>query len=94
VGWITVKGRAIMEQLITSLNTAVPQELRQVITLGPTLKKRAADILAYFDRPGISNGPTEAINGLIELARRGARGFRDPDNYRLRMLLIGGGLRL
>jgi hypothetical protein len=31
---------------------------------------------------------------LIELARRVARGFRDPHNYRLRMLLIGGGLRL
>ena len=29
-----------------------------------------------------------------ELARHVARGFRDPDNYRLRMLLIGGGLRL
>jgi len=23
--------------------------------------KRAGDILAYFDRPGTSNGPTEAI---------------------------------
>jgi transposase len=37
-------------------------------------------------------GGTEAINGLIELHRRVARGFRDRDNYRLRMLLIGGGL--
>jgi hypothetical protein len=35
---------------------------------------------------------TEAVNGLIELHRRVARGFRNPDNYRLRMLLIGGGL--
>lgn len=34
----------------------------------------------------------ESINGLIELARRIARGFRNRDNYRLRMLLIGGGL--
>ena len=34
------------------------------------------------------------INGLIELARRVARGFRNRENYRLRMLLIGGGLRL
>ncbi|TPV21031.1 transposase, partial [Arthrobacter agilis] len=31
-------------------------------------------------------------NGLIELHRRVARGFRNRDNYRLRMLLIGGGL--
>ena len=30
-------------------------------TLGRTLKTRAVDVLAYFDRPGTSNGPTEAI---------------------------------
>jgi hypothetical protein len=29
----------------------------------------------------------------IELHRRIARGFRNHDNYRLRMLHIGGGLR-
>jgi transposase len=39
---------------------------------------------------GASNGGTEAVNGLIELHRRIARGFRNPENYRLRMLLIGG----
>jgi len=46
----------------------------------------------YFDTDGASNGGTEAINGLIELHRRIARGFRNLENYRLRMLLIGGGL--
>ena len=50
--------------------------------------------LGYFTTGGANNGGMEAVNGLIELARRVARGFRDPDNYRLRMLLIGGGLRL
>ena len=34
------------------------QALTEVITLGRTLKKRADDVLAYFDRPGTSNGPT------------------------------------
>ena len=43
---------------------------------------------------GANKGGTESINGLIELARRVARGFRDPDNYRLRMLLNAGGLGL
>ena len=47
---------------------------------------------AYFATGGANNGGTEAINGLIELHRRIARGFRNRDNYRLRMLLIGGGL--
>jgi transposase len=41
---------------------------------------------------GASNGGTEAVNGLIELHRRIARGFRNRESYRLRMLLIGGGL--
>ena len=35
---------------------------------------------------------TEAINGIIELGRRTARGYRNPTNYKLRMLLITGGL--
>ena len=48
--------------------------------------------MAYFDTGGASNGPTEAINGIIELGRRTARGYRNPTNYKLRMLLIAGGL--
>lgn len=35
-----------------------------------------------------------ATNGLIEMHRRLARGFRNRGNYRLRMLLIAGGLYL
>jgi len=40
----------------------VPAALTEAITLGRTLKKRAVDVLAYFDQPGTSSGPTEAIN--------------------------------
>jgi Transposase len=35
-------------------------------------------VLAYFDRPGTSNGPTEAINGRLEHLRGSALGFRNP----------------
>ena len=35
---------------------------------------------------------TEAINGIIELGRRIAKGYCNPTNYQLRMLLIAGGL--
>ena len=48
--------------------------------------------LGYFDTDGASNGGTEAVNGLIELHRRIARGLRNRESYRLRMLLIAGGL--
>ena len=34
------------------------------------------------------------FNGIIELHRRIARGYRNPDNYRPRMLLVAGGLLL
>ena len=61
--------------------TASPAALTELITLGRTLKKRAADVLAYFDRPGTSNGPTEAINGRLEHLRGSALGFRNLTNY-------------
>jgi len=55
------KGRELMTKLIESVSHGVPAALPEVITLGRTLKRRAADVLAYFDRPGTSNGPSEAI---------------------------------
>jgi transposase len=71
----------------------VPKALREVITLGRTLKRRAGDILAYFDHPGTSNGPTEAINGRLEHLRGSALGFRNLTNYVARSLLEAGGFR-
>ena len=55
------------------------------------LRTWRSELLGYFATGGANNGGTEAINGLIELHRRLARGFRNRDNYRLRMLLVGGG---
>lgn len=49
-------------------------------------------LLAHFNTDGASNGGTETINGIIELGRHIARGFRNFEHYRLRMLLITGGL--
>ena len=77
------KGRDLMEKVIAAVSTGVPRALREVITLGRTLKKRAGDVLAYFDRPGTSNGPTEAINGRLEHLRGSALGFRNLTHYRL-----------
>jgi transposase len=87
------KGRQLMEKLIGSLSHGVPKALSEVITLGRTLKQRAADVLAYFDRPGTSNGPTEAINGRLEHLRGSALGFRNLTNYIARCLLETGGFR-
>jgi transposase len=87
------RGRERMARLIDSISHGVPAELTEVITLGRTLNKRAADVLAYFDRPGTSNGPTEAINGRLEHLRGSALGFRNLTNYIARSLLETGGFR-
>jgi transposase len=87
------RGRTLMQQLIDSVSHGVPTALVELITLGRTLNKRAADVLAYFDRPGTSNGPTEAINGRLEHLRGSALGFRNLTNYIARSLLETGGFR-
>ena len=86
-------GRAMMTRLISSVSHGVPTPLSEVATLGRTLKKRSADVLAYFDRPGTSNGPTEAINGRLEHLRGTALGFRNLTHYIARSLLETGGFR-
>src|SRR5699024_3211852 len=70
------RGHKQLQTLITNISANVPPALTEVKTLGRTLKRRASDILAYFDRPGTSNGPTEAINGRLEHLRGIALGFR------------------
>ncbi|SHN88701.1 Transposase [Geodermatophilus obscurus] len=87
------KGRQLMSNLIDALGRGVPAALTELITLGRTLKKRAEDVLAYFDRPGTSNGPTEALNGRLEHLRGSALGFRNLTNYIARSLLETGGFR-
>ncbi len=71
----------------------MPAGLPELTTLGRTLSRRAADVLAYFDRPRTSNGPTEAINGRLEHLRGTALGFRNLTNYTVRTLLNSGGFR-
>ena len=83
------KGRAAAQRVLKILPTCPIKEVRR---LGRTLNQWAEPLLDYYDTGGASNGGTEAINGLIELHRRIARGFRNRDNYRLRCLLIAGGL--
>ncbi len=82
--------RALAEKLIAAFPSCpVPEVAR----LGRTLRAWRAQVLAYFATDGLSNGGTEAINMLIEKARRLAHGYRNFDNYRLRMLLAASGTR-
>jgi len=45
-------------EINTLTSTRVPRGLTELMRLGRTLKRRAGDILAYFDHPHTSNGPT------------------------------------
>ena len=82
-------GRIVAERVLDALPTC---PIPEVARLGKTLRQWRQAFLGYFDTESASNGGTEAVNGLIELHRRIARGCRNRDNYRLRMLLIAGGL--
>jgi transposase len=82
-------GRTIAETVIETFHTC---PIPEVARLGKTLRRWRSEFLCYFNTHRSSNRGTEAINSLIELHRRIARGFRNRANYRLRMLLIAGGL--
>ena len=88
VGWhtantaILTEGKRLLidDPVIDALDSGVPAALVELRKLGRTLKQRAADVLAFFDLPGMSSGPssgpTEAINGRLEHLRGTALGFR------------------
>ena len=84
------QGRRLAAHLIQRL-PACP--IPEIARLGRTLRKWKDALDAYFDTGGASNGPTEAINGIIELGRRAARGCCNPTNYGLCRLLITAGTR-
>jgi transposase len=85
-------GKKRMYKLIKRIKSGVPKGLSELATLGRTLWRKRAAILAYFDT-GASNGPVEAINGRLEHLRGIALGFRNMGHYILRSLIHSGGLR-
>ena len=60
-------------------------------TLGKTLKSWSAEILRMFTLP-FSNGPTEGFHRKMKLIQRRAYGFRNFENYRLRVIVLCGHL--
>lgn len=82
-----------MVKLTNSISSAVPKSLTEIITLSRTLKKRVVEMLAYFDRPGTSNGPAKAINGRLKHLRGSALGFQNLTNYIAKSLLETGRFR-
>jgi transposase len=65
-------------------------DVPELTRLARTIDSWHAEFLAYFDTGRVSNGPTEAVNLLIKKIKRVGHGFRNFDNYRLRLLLHCG----
>jgi transposase len=72
--------------LVHCADSGVPELHR----LARTVDSWRAELLAYFDTDGLSNGPTEAVNALIKKVKKIGHGYRNFDNYRLRLLLHCG----
>ena len=67
----------------------VTVEVAEVTRLATTIDTWQNEVLAFFDTRA-TNAATESANVKIKNIRRAARGFRNPDNYRARIMLHAG----
>lgn len=86
-------GRAEVNSVIEALTPGIPSPLVELRKLGRTLTRRAEDVVAYFERPHTSNGPTEAVNARHSHLRGLALGLRNLTHPIARALLETGGFR-
>jgi transposase len=81
------EAREILEELVEHCVTnAMPPEVQR---LGRTIRHWFEKICNYHVAK-MSNGPTEAVNNLIKRIKRIGFGFRNFENYRVRVLLYAG----
>jgi transposase len=83
----TPAARAALERFYHWADSVRVAELSR---LARTVRAWEAEILAFHTADGCTNGPTEAMNLLIKKVKRVGHGFRNFDNYRLRLLLHCG----
>jgi transposase len=70
---------------------AIRSQIEQVRAVAKTVKNHWSGILSWFNSK-LSNGFIEAINGLIQAAKRRARGYRTTKNLINMAYLIAGKL--
>ena len=70
---------------------AIRSQIEQVKQVAKTVKAHWDGILAWFDSK-LSNGYVEAVNGLIQAAKRRARGYKTTRNLINMAYLIAGKL--
>jgi transposase len=79
-------------RLIVFFQHAADAEVPELTRLATTIDRWRDQVLNYHRTGGASNGPTEAVNLLIEKIRRIGHGYRNFANYR-RRLLLGCGIQ-
>lgn len=79
-------------RLIVFFHHAADAEIPELTRLAGTIDRWHDELLAYHTTGGASNGPTEAVNLLVEKIRRIGHGYRNFTNYR-RRLLLGCGIQ-
>ena len=67
--------------------------LKPVVAVAQMLKRHLANLLTYL-RHHITNAVTEGLNSKIQSLKAAARGFRNFQNYRTRILFFCGKLNL
>lgn len=72
-------------------NWSIRSQIEQVKAVARTVKEHWNGILAWFDSK-LSNGYVEAINGLLQAAKRRARGYKTTKNLINMAYLIAGKL--
>lgn len=75
------------------LGWAARSRLEPFRKLARTLKQHLHGILAYWETR-LTNAAIEAINGILQMAKRAARGFRNFHYFRLAAYLKAGRLNL
>jgi len=64
-----------------------------MVAVAQLLKRHLPNLLTYLKHP-ITNAVTEGLNSKIQSLKSAARGFRNFQNYRTRILFFCGKLEL
>jgi len=78
------------DRLFTFYTVCADAGVPELHRLARTVSTWQNQLLAHFTTGRASNGPTEAVNLRIKRIKRVGFGFRNFDNYRLRLLLHCG----
>ena len=81
------------DHLQSVLSWCSRSRLEPFVKFGRTLKRHLHGILGYF-KNYTTSAAIEAINGLLQLARRRARGYRNFRNFQAMAYWIAGGLTI